>query len=220
MENMLYFAVFGKQTENKRKNTGYVYGGFGFMPDGKLRIPYPLPANSAILFDDRSIPPNASVLPLQEFVEAQQVHTVVFDFEKPKNKLLCDIISSLRVREKYFPVQYSGLIDTGVFLKPYIPKVSFSAYLHNAQKHCGMPLLDLQPINCAVCRGQWKQRKTEEFCSGRYSEANRCMYLTTSGQAGTEIIFYDTQKTVLARAAASGLPCLLPLAEFESLPEG
>lgn len=218
MENMLYFAVFGKEDGKLRKNCGCAYGGFGFAADGTLRMPYIPPEHSVILFDDRFVPLNAEIHHFCEMIKSQKIKTVIFDFEKPKNDVLCRLVLSVQTSEKFVPEQYAGICSAGILVSPYTPKEPFAAYIRRMRAKHSCLLLDLRPIGCSVNGGKWTQSKTAENRCGRFSEANQCLYQTRKNAAGTEIYFYDTQKTLLSRASAAGVPCLLPLAEFERLP--
>lgn len=219
MENILYFAVFGTKRQNYPQNCKAVYGGFGFHRDGSVRIPYAPPQNAAILFDDRTIPERASLSQFTEFCTRYQIKTVIFDFEQPKNEQLIKLLRTAASLEWIAPVQYASCCPSAVLCASYFPKEPFAAYLRRIRTKIRNPVLDMFPVCCSVCGGTWTKESQAPERGGRLSAANRCMYLTQQTGNGLKIRFYDTQKTVLLRAKESGLPCLLPLAEFERLPK-
>lgn len=217
MENLLYFAVFGRDFGKVPQRSRVVYGGFGFCANGNLRIPYVPPERSIILFDDQIIPQKFNCEQLSAFLDKYKIKTIIFDFERPKNDSLCLLINSVHNANVVIPATYAAVCRAMILAPAYLPKEPFANYLHRVRNRYGAGMLDLCPIHCSVCDGVWQQTDPLHFKNGRYSNSNCCMYITRQGNAGTEIHFFDSQKSLLARASASALPCLLPLSEFEKL---
>lgn len=207
MKNMLYFAVSGKKDFSVPENSGIVFGGFGFHRDGTLRFPCLPDENAVILFDDRIIPEQPTSDGLISFCREHRVRSVIFDFEKKPNAWSA-------------PLSENSLLSeyVRILVPPYHPKVAFSEYLQTVRKRCQKPVIDLKPINCTLNCGIWKE-ETALPCDiiGCYSEKHCCMYCIEKNGSSVSIRYYDTKKTVRKRAEKSGLPCLLPLSEYEKL---
>lgn len=213
MKNMLYFAVFGEPSHALPKNSLPAYGGFGFSPGGELRMPYAPPKGSAILFDDSIIPENADLESVKAMLSAYDILTVFFDFEKPKSNLLCRLLCNVSLENIIISPQYAGVCSSYVLVPAYRPCKPFESYLQAVRHQFRFPMLDLSPIHCRLKNGIWQQESNSAPPRRNFSAKHRCMY----DASGTELHFFDTKQTLLARAAASGLPCLLPLDEFEAL---
>lgn len=211
MENMVYFAVFGGSAPALPQNTCAAYGGFGFEESGKPRIPYLPPRGAAILFDDRIVPAYADLDAARDLLA--EYRTVFFDFEHPKNELLCRLLASVPCPSIVVPPQYAGLCHAFVLVRAYRPSLPFDAYLQAVRRQFRRPVLDLSPISFCLRNGLWQREPVSAQTGGRLSPKHRCMYRSQ----GTELHFFDTKESLLARANACGLPCLLPLSEFEAL---
>lgn len=213
MKNIVYFAIFGDHVPSLPENTQAIFGGFGFDASGDLRIPYEPPHGSTILFDDSILPMHADPKRLQSFLDAHHIDTVVFDFEKPKCKEFCCLLSDLRLKTAVVPPQYARIRPFHVLVPAYRPNVAYEAYLQAVRRQHPHPVIDLSPICCRLKDGVWTC-EDDSFCTGgQLSSKQRCMYLAD----GKELHFYDTKRTLLSRAASGGLPCLLPYVEFASL---
>lgn len=219
MKKMLYFAVCGGDARKPFQNCGLAFGGFCLQTDGQLSAPYEPPANAVVMFDDRVVPTSADCDGLQVFLERHSVEAVIFDFEKPPSGSLCALVRSVRNVQIILPPQYAGAVNADILVPPYLPRESFAAYISRFKQRYGEIILDLRPIRHTLCRGVCEP-DADTLPSGRPSVANYCQYAAVQKCGQTMLRFYDTQKTVLSRAAASGLPCLLPLAEFDKLPSG
>lgn len=219
MKNMLCFAVFGCETPSVPPDCGLAFGGFGFAPDGSVRAPYPLPKGSAVLFDDSVLPDCVRPALLQEFLSDQAVETLVFDFERPKTELLCDLIQSVRKVQTVVPPAYAALRHSAVLAPAYHPREPFAMYLQRWQKKERNLVLDLSPVRSDLCGGRWQSSKQRVQHKGCFAAKNQCMYCTERQQNGAIFRFFDTKKTLHTRAASSGLPCIVPMSEYLSLPD-
>lgn len=213
MENMMYFAIFGDLPPALPRNARAAYGGFGFDKSGKPRLPYAPPKDAAILFDDSVLPSCADFAAVQNMLDAYSVHTVFFDFEKPKNETLCNLLSSVRVQNAVVPLHYAGVCVSRVLSPAYRPNIPYEAYLQAVRRRCVRPVIDLSPIGWRLKDGVWTHEHLSGHAGGQFSEKHQCMYQAN----GTQLHFYDTKSSLLARAAASGLPCLLPFDEYQTL---
>lgn len=176
-------------------------------------MPYAPPKNAAILFDDSILPAEPDYQAIQEFFTKFAVQSVFFDFERPKSEELCRFLRTVPLSEMIVPPHYAGICDSYVLAPPYRLNIPYTQYLQTLRQKYRRTVIDLAPVCCSLRNGVWRQDLACRHTGGQFSEKHRCMYLTQS----TELHFYDTRASLLSRAAASGCPCLLPLAEFENL---
>ncbi len=213
MKNMVYFAIFGNRIPALSENTQAVFGGFGFDEKGSLRVPYVPPSGAAILLDDSILPADTNSRQIQQWIDAYHIDTIIFDFEKPKNEVLCRLIANLRVKTAVVPPQYAGIVACYVLVPAYQPRVAFEAYLQTVRRQYRNPMIDLAPIRSCLKSGVWAREDGFEVSNSYFSAKQQCMYRAD----GNKLHFFDTKRTLLSRAAASGLPCLLPYDEFAAL---
>lgn len=218
MKNILYFAVDGTEAAKPVSDCAFAYGGFGFTADGAIRQPYALPPDAIVLFDDRTVPKTIRPEILHDFIRANRIETLIFDFEQAKTERLCHLVQSVKEIPTVVSPAYAALCSSAVLLPPYHPREPFSGFLQRrAQQHRKF-MMDCSPVGAVLCGGRWENEHVRRS-GGCFAAKQQCMYRTAQTKSGMKLHFYDTRKTLLARAAAARMPCIVPLSEFLSLSE-
>ncbi len=182
----------------------------GFCFDAAGRFVAPVSAGGrGIILDDRH-PPSAAGIREAAARLRDLGGVIVCDFERPPSPAAEELIRALADCEVVVPEAYAGLPHSAVLVGPYRPGIGFRRWLNEKKTRCGRVVLDGGEIRMRVGLGgsapapgdmSRAPGTAQDYpCSGAM-----CRYRREGG----EIVFFDTEETVLARARLAQCPVIL-----------
>lgn len=212
MKTCVYFA------ESMELSSGptHLALGYGFHPTGLWRN-LPLPAGAAgLVVDDRFAPDRRGAAAARQALSAWE-GLVIFDFERPRQPLLAELITALAGREVVLPPAWAGLPHGAVLIGPWRGGGSFANWLQAQRRRYGRVVLDGAPLRHRAVPGRsWTPWSGSLPARGFSCPGPGCLHCRRSDGS---VLFWDTRQTLMARLEAADVPSIVFRSDWDVLEE-
>ena len=142
---------------------------------------------------------------------------IIIDFERSRNNLLEELVSSLAGKKVILPPSYGDCPHDAVLIGPWPGNCGFSKWLQIKRKRFGQVVLDAAPICVQRFPGGGRVMWTKALPGSGYPcQSLGCMHRRLSDGS---ILFWDTRKTLSDRLEKADVPVILFQPDWNTLPE-